>query len=677
MNLTDAVAAGLHDQWEAELADGVVTEHQDLLQRFPRQRWETMTKEEYALGLENSRDGYSYAIEFGTVRLGSISGGSAKKHRIFFRRNVGEWYYPSEFSSVDDAWEALRSSFQRLLDLAERGQWAETSNVDQLRTVHTVRLKTLYLYFSDQLLPCYSKDHLRYFARELGVEAGGDLVTVNRAILGRLRAEPGLETASGIALMRMLYQIAPPPGYVSDSYVKITAPDDATWDLWRRDGYASTGWGMVGDLTEFESQEDFARAFRAVYPQHKARKERISELWRLRELTAGTHVVAARGTSEVLGVGVVTEPGYAYQEWGEDSAHSVSVDWNRPLRKTLDKPIPGWGYRDVVDLKQNQVAAVLADVEGAQEELERVQDSVDPRFEEWARILERKKQIIFFGPPGTGKTYHAKRFLAWFLARKNGVDRDEDQKRLSEITFHANYSYEEFVEGYRPAPAAINGGLTLDLRPGLFKCIAEAAAERPDEHFALLIDEFNRANVPQVFGELLTVIEADKRGQSVQLPASGDDLAVPSNLYVVGTMNTADRSIRSLDTALRRRFGFVELMPDSNALNDSGLTDFDLVAFFGALNERITGLAGRERQIGHSLFMTEGKAIGDVDELVDVMRTDVIPLLQELVYDDYKQLEKYLGRGIVDADNRTLHRLDNDEFVEKLRQLYLEGAGES
>lgn len=180
--------------------------------------------------------------------------------------------------------------------------------------------------------------------------------------------------------------------------------------------------------------------------------------------------------------GVVTEPGYSFREGSDDTSHTVTVDWNRPVRKALDKSIPAWGRRDIVDLKQWQIAAVLADVEGAQAELERLQVAVDPRFEEWARILERKKQLIFYGPPGTGKTYHAKRFLAWFLDRKDGGDERQDRTRLEKITFHANYSCEEFVEGYRPAAVGSGAGLSLELRHGVFRRFAERASSHPDEH---------------------------------------------------------------------------------------------------------------------------------------------------------------------------------------------------
>ncbi len=240
-----------------------------------------------------------------------------------------------------------------------------------------------------------------------------------------------------------------------------------------------------------------------------------------------------------------------------------------------------------------------------------------------------------------------------------GEDASDLVGYLTFLTFHASYSYEEFVEGYRPVDDG-SPGLSLALRDGVMKRVASTAAADQPLPYVLLIDEINRANLPRVFGELLTVIESDKRGLPVTLPGSGQRLTVPDNLFIVGTMNTADRSIRTLDAALRRRFAFIELMPQPELLNGAKVDDLELDTFLRELNQRITRTAGRERQIGHSFFLDHEGPIQDADTLADVLRLEIVPLLQEIAYDDYTRLAEYLGAQLVDASEQRLTDVADD-----------------
>ena len=269
--------------------------------------------------------------------------------------------------------------------------------------------------------------------------------------------------------------------------------------------------------------------------------------------------------------------------------------------------------------------------------------------------------LILYGPPGTGKTYRTMAEavrLCRGLAEadplltdparrqelRQAYDELKGQGQIDFVTFHQNYAYEDFVEGLRPEPLTDGVGFTLKAKPGILRRMAEAAQASPEEH-VLVIDEINRANVSRVFGELITLIEADKRlgmdeGMFLTLPYSGARFGVPANLHIVGTMNTADRSIALLDTALRRRFEFRELMPDPALL---GTVDgIDLAALLTTLNERIEYLFDREHRVGHAYFIRCATR-GDVD---DVMRHKVIPLLAEYFYEDWTKVAAVLG----DAD---------------------------
>jgi 5-methylcytosine-specific restriction protein B len=286
-------------------------------------------------------------------------------------------------------------------------------------------------------------------------------------------------------------------------------------------------------------------------------------------------------------------------------------------------------------------------------------------------VLERKGQVILYGPPGTGKTYWGQR-AARELAAQHGFgcafgELREEQRHevfgheaqlglVRAVTFHPAYGYEDFLEGYRPE---VEGDeMVFARRDGIFKRLCRDAESAPDRRFYLLIDEINRGDIPRIFGELLTVLEKDKRDQTILLGVSGQPFRVPRNVYVIGTMNTADRSIALLDAALRRRFGFVELMPDSGVLGKASVGGVPLGRWLDALNARIREHAGRDArnlQIGHSYLLEGDQPIEQFVRFAQVLRDDIIPLLEEYTYEDYSALAKILGTGLVDTQHLRIH----------------------
>ncbi len=263
---------------------------------------------------------------------------------------------------------------------------------------------------------------------------------------------------------------------------------------------------------------------------------------------------------------------------------------------------------------------------------------------------------ILYGPPGTGKTYATFRRCVEICDGSEPLD-DEVQGRYKElvregrvafITFHQSYGYEEFVEGLRPDPDSA-GGLRLIATDGVLKRIAKLARCNSEELYVLVIDEINRANVSKVLGELITILEPDKREGAdnevtVTLPHSHEGFRLPANLYILGTMNTADRSIALLDTALRRRFEFEELMPDPEKLET--VDGVDLQGVLGAINERLEYLIDRDHLIGHAWLM-EATTRAEVD---DILRHRIIPLLAEYFYEDWEKVQAVLGVGFVRSE---------------------------
>jgi 5-methylcytosine-specific restriction protein B len=242
------------------------------------------------------------------------------------------------------------------------------------------------------------------------------------------------------------------------------------------------------------------------------------------------------------------------------------------------------------------------------------------------------------------------------------------------ITFHPNFAYEEFVEGLRPLTDEDTSHVRYDVVPGVFKRICQKALEHPELPFLLIIDEINRANLAAVLGELITLVEEDKRDKGhVTLPYSKEPFTVPGNLWIVGTMNTADRSIALMDVALRRRFVFEEvgvsyaaLTEDFGGCTDPEIKSLDLAAVLHVMNVRLRVLVDREHQIGHAWLF----GVRSLDDLKERFANRILPLLAEYFYDDWSRVCLVLGE---DPENSAATDLIRKTVISANRQRELIG----
>lgn len=259
----------------------------------------------------------------------------------------------------------------------------------------------------------------------------------------------------------------------------------------------------------------------------------------------------------------------------------------------------------------------------------------EKRYENLVAVLRNKKNIILQGAPGVGKTFAARR-LAWSMMG------EKDDSRIEFVQFHQNYSYEDFMMGYKP----VEDG--FELKYGIFYRFCQKAANQPDKEFFFIIDEINRGNMSKIFGELLMLIEKDYRGTKATLAYNGLSFSVPKNLYIIGMMNTADRSLAMIDYALRRRFSFFEVEPgfDSegfihyqNGLNNETLNE--LVNKVKDLNREISldKSLGKGFCIGHSYFC--GRDVCTEEWLHSIVDYDILPMLSEYWFDDANKLQRW------------------------------------
>ena len=299
---------------------------------------------------------------------------------------------------------------------------------------------------------------------------------------------------------------------------------------------------------------------------------------------------------------------------------------------------------------------------------------------------------ILYGPPGTGKTYNTVIYAVSIIEKKSVQDVQKEavndykavkarfeeyknQRKIAFTTFHQSYGYEEFIEGIKPVMSNSDSKIAYSIEDGVFKAFCKEAAKSDSpnkDNYVFIIDEINRGNISKIFGELITLVEETKRiganeELKVELPYSHQFFGVPNNVFILGTMNTADRSIAIMDTALRRRFSFIEMLPDTDVLRtfnpvvSSGGTKVNVADMLDVINDRITYLYDREHTIGHAFFMPLKEDLS-VETLAMIFEKNIIPLLQEYFYEDYEKIQRVLGDDGKIGDKKQYQFISDDEM---------------
>jgi len=460
------------------------------------------------------------------------------------------------------------------------------------------------------------------------------------------------------------------------------------WPEFKKEKIIAIGWELkLGSLLNYDKN----RLEKEIRSKYNEGRNTVNSCWYFsREIKKGAIIVAKKGSSkEVYGIGVA-EAEYDFEDKREYYKHVISVNW-----------VIAFDDRVEVDVKKRFVQWAVGPL--TEEAYDQVKESILKRFPEMRKGFDELKKLSSLHAPESGQGSSGGLQEPGKINWKELYGKLHADGRIELVTFHPSYSYEEFVEGYKP----VQGG-SFELIDGIFKkmCRRALAAlldkydpkdpdkytlndlieewksnkndiqhkldslseeEETQKRFVLIVDEINRANISKVLGELIFALEY--RGEPVKLTYSQQDLIVPPNLYVIGTMNTADTSIALIDVALRRRFGFQEFVPDIGKMfqilkNEAGFSEGDINQKLGldlrkladTLNYRISALADREKQIGYSVFLSifkkDDRFVNDGEawksNLKRIWFREIIPLLQQYFYNDYRKMMMVLGDTFVD-----------------------------
>ena len=426
-------------------------------------------------------------------------------------------------------------------------------------------------------------------------------------------------------------------------YWMYTVFDDESWKECHENGIMVVDCDEIGDYLQYDSKESVRQALIENYDGDSTRKNLALMVWSFSNGIKIGDVVFAKRANTLVGKGIVTGE-YVFDDSRQQYKNVRKVEWKQigkwdnPEKAAAKRLTDISPYTDYVD----KLNAIFAQ-EGIDEDTPEInyppyskEDFLTEVYmakEDYDNLvarLKKKKNIILQGAPGVGKTYAARR-LAYSIMGKR------DKERVMMVQFHQSYSYEDFIMGFRPSATG------FELKKGAFYKFCRKAEDDSDNDYFFIIDEINRGNLSKIFGELFMLIEADKRGIELQLLYSDERFSVPKNVYIIGMMNTADRSLAMLDFALRRRFSFFSLKP---GFETEGFREYsksfaskkfdNLITCIKSLNDVITkdDSLGEGFCIGHSYFCNLSSEQAIDQDLFEIVEFELIPLLKEYWFDD-------------------------------------------
>lgn len=623
---------------------------------FPLESLKDMPIEKYTN--LNKKDSFCYWLESETYELGSIWGGSSYKYGIYkYKKKPNQadkwvqsddeyaWYKKYGKTTAKDAYTYVRDAIVKIADCARKGNYETIESIDILG--NTIKWKIAFLYSNEHLIPIFNRNMLEKLANHFGmknVEEHG-ISDIQHFLFSKKGSKDLYEFYDELLVLLESLNI---PNNITQA-PEIVNDDNKTEDK------VNYWWlcanPKIWSITEWPIGEE------QNYTMYNADGNKRRIFQNFLEAKHGDKVICyeTNPTKKVVGLAIISKENDGQHIWLKKTATltspiDLSVIKSMPELMGMEFFVNSNGslfrltkdeYTTLINLiyKRNEDSSKFKSYDEYTDKdfLDEVFVS-EEELDTLKYLVENKKNVILQGVPGVGKTFCARR-LAWAMNGK------KDDEHIAFIQFHQNYSYEDFVMGYKPA------GGTFALQTGVFYKFCIKAANHPNERFFFIIDEINRGNLSKIFGELLMLIEKDYRGEKLTLAYRDEKFSVPQNLYIIGMMNTADRSLALIDYALRRRFSFFNMHPgfDSNGFKayqkSKGNTKFDtLINIIKDLNNYIASddSLGEGFEIGHSYFYTEGE-ISD-QWLKSVIKFDIIPLLQEYWFDNKLMVKQWTER---------------------------------
>lgn len=617
--------------------------YNEFLKTFPLENLNNLPIEQYT-NLDNTS--FCYWLERKTVRLGSAKGGSSFKFGIYEYQNQPTskfmvfddryaWYKKYAAETSEKAYEIVREEIVRIANFAREGKFEEIDDLTVLGDV--CKWKIAFLYSNETLVPIYQHKMLSQAAVALGMELHPQvkISELQKFIMDKKGDKDLFE-------------------YYDELLAGLNALVEDDGEQVQNDPSSKNYWWLnanpkVWTLNDWKlgEEEDYT-----LYNEN-GNKRRIFQNFLNAKVGDPIICYEASPTKQILCLAVVSKP---------SNGRSIFFKKTELLSNPID-------YESLKNIQEFQNMEFLKNSSGSffkltKEEydilMKLIRETNEPPtlavkerysvddflsevfipskcYNHLKSQLLRKKNIVLQGAPGVGKTFCAKRLAYSIMGEK-------DEERIAFVQFHQNYSYEDFVEGYRPHE---DGFL---LQKGIFYNFCNLAKSNPDKEYFFIIDEINRGNLSKIFGELLMLIEKGYRGEEITLAYSGDRFYVPENIYLIGMMNTADRSLAMIDYALRRRFSFFNLKPAFQSelfLDKCRKLQNEkynrLVDEIMRLNKAIEtdDSLGEGFEIGHSYLCFNNENEVTDEWLHSVVNYDIIPMLQEYWFDSREKINEW------------------------------------